>query len=126
MSLDGLILPNYMLVKRNFVCSRCAFRFFKQTPSRVEKCPKCTYIVYELGYKQGETLDPYSKSKERWYSEESGKKHRDEIRNRKIVEINGQKIIANTDGKGHTIDYIPTFSAKNTDMGTKKAQGELK
>lgn len=121
----GLILPNYMLVTRNFECKRCSFKFFKQTPSRVEKCPKCNLATFDINYK-GETLDAYSQYKARIYSDESGQRHLDEIKNRKIMEINGKKVVANTDKKGRIIDYIPNYDVKGTLMGTKKGQGELK
>lgn len=118
----NIILPNYLLVRRNFVCNRCGFKFFKHGPSRVEKCPKCTNVVYDVLFKKGETLDPYSASKLRWYTNE--KQHIDEIKHRVIKTVNGKKVVANTDNKGRVIDYIPTFEVKG-DMGSKKGQGEL-
>lgn len=119
----NLILPNYLLVRRNFVCKRCSFKFFKVGPSRVEKCPKCSSVVYDTDYK-GEALDPYSASKLRWYTNEG--QHIEEIKNRKIKTVNGKKVVANTDGKGHVIDYIPTFDVSGTATGTKQGKGELK
>src|SRR3982751_2534846 len=97
----NLILPKYMLVTRRFKCGNCGFAFIKDTPSRVEKCPKCILVVFERGYKEGDTLDPYSAAKLRWYSDPSGNRHRDEITHRVNMPGYGQVIV---DNRGRIID----------------------
>lgn len=87
----------------------------------VEKCPKCNDISYDKDYKEGQTLDPYSASKLRWYQNEN--QHIDEIKKRKKVHIYGKDVIANTDGKGRIIDYLPTLDLKGTKVGKSEDQG---
>lgn len=120
----NLILPKYMLGRKNFECPRCSFKFYKHTPSRVEKCPQCTTPVFDTTYKKGETLDPYSASKLRWATSEQ--RHADEIKKRKIKYINGKQVVANTDDKGRLIDFAPTYDVKGTKMGISKEEGQLK
>ena len=83
-------------------------------------------VVYDATYKKGDTLDKYSESKLRWYSEKSGEKHLDEIRHRKLVMVDGKEMVAITDDKGRTIDYMPNFSAKDTEIGKKTGFGGLR
>lgn len=114
-----------MLRRKDFICSRCSFKFFKNTPSTVEKCPQCSNVCYDTRYKLGDPLDPYSRSKLRWYSEESGEKHRDEIRHRKIKVINGKKVAVVVDDKGRVIEEMPDFNVKQTNIGSKSSKGRL-
>jgi hypothetical protein len=120
----GLILPNYLLQNRRFKCSKCSFAFIKQTPSQVEKCPKCNFICFDRNYKQGEPLDPYSKAKLRWYEDETGQRHQDEIKHRKIEIVNGKKQVVITDSKGKRIDILPNFNVQK-DIGKSKALKEI-
>ncbi len=113
----GLILPNYLLKTKNFECKRCAFRFHKNTPSQVEKCPKCKSVVYDIKYKKGEPLDPYSRAKLRWYSDESGQYHIDEIKRREIRSSGPTKTVVVKDDKGRVIEEMPDFEVKGTNIG---------
>jgi len=65
----------------------------------------CKIVVYDREYKKGESLDPYSASKERWYQDE--KRHFDEIRHRKIITKNGKKVTVVVDDKGKLIEEMP-------------------
>lgn len=121
----GLILPNYLLTRKDFVCDKCSFKFYKHGPSRVEKCPQCSNVIFEKNYKRGETLDSYSQAKLRWYSDTSGERHRDEIKHRAIKQVGGEKVVANLDSKGKVIDYLPSFDPKGSKVGTKEGKGEL-
>lgn len=103
----NLILPRYMLHVRRFKCPKCSFAFIKATPSRVEKCPMCSHVVFERGLKEGDTLDSYSAMKLRWYEDQSGEKHRDEITRRKYIMREGQKIPVVVDSNGKIIGELP-------------------
>lgn len=108
----GLILPKYLVQTRRFKCSRCSFGFIKDTPSRVEKCPKCTNVVFDREYKQGDALDPYSASKLRWYQSEDA--HVAEIKNRKTIYKDGKPVQVVTDDKGRIIEEVANIPvAKN-------------
>jgi len=120
-----LILPNYLLKWRIFECKHCGYKFKKQTPSQVEKCPKCSMAVFDVLYKQGDPLDTYSQAKLRWYSDPSGQRHLDEIQHRQIKEVDGKQVVAITDDKKRVIDYMPSFSVKDTKIGTKNSVKDL-
>lgn len=70
--------------------------------SAVKKCPMCEGAAYDINQKE---LDPYSKMKERWYTEKG--RHEEEIKNRKTITKDNKKVIIVTDDKGRRIDDMP-------------------
>jgi len=105
-----------------FKSHRCGYEFSKFTPSSVEKCPKCKEMVIARGADIS-NMNPYSKAKMRWYKDESGKYHADEIKRRGIVKIDGKDHAVVKDDKGLIIDYMPSVTVTD-EMGTKKALQE--
>lgn len=77
------------------------------------------HVVFDRTHKEGDVLDPYSKTKLRWYSEESGGLHREEITRRKFVDRNGERIPFVVDSKGRLIDELPVVQVTGKKMGTK-------
>lgn len=63
-------------------------------------------IVYQRGVDKTK-LDSYSKTKERWYQDEQGRSHVEDIKHRRINFVNGQKVIERVDDKGRLIEYMP-------------------
>ena len=112
-------LPKSMVTTRRFKCPRCSFAFLKDTLSQVEKCPQCRSVVFDRTYREGDSLDPYSAAKLRWYSDESGEYHRDEISRRQLKsDQNGNTYAIVTDEKGRKIDDLPTITVGGN-MGKK-------
>lgn len=110
----NLILPGYLNRKRYFTSNRCGFKFFKVTPSQVEKCPKCGEACFENGVKK-ENLDKYSQYKLRWYTR-GDDYHKDEIKRREITYVDNKKVVKIKDERGRTIDYIPDTTVSG-DLG---------
>ena len=65
----------------------------------------CNFAAYDVNVKK-EDLDPYSKTKERWYSRPDGQAHLEDIRNRKIIHKDGKEHAAILDSKGQIKDWF--------------------
>lgn len=107
----GLILPKYLLRRKSFACSRCGLKYFRETPSDVDRCPKCaeegiSIICYAEGANK-KNLDKYSQWKERIYSDPSGRRHDEDIRMRGVKKEGGKFKTVWKDDRGRVIDEAP-------------------